>query len=117
MLEKIEGRYGRTEQVEAFVKEAERMIQCYGWEKEVVHPYSFAMPITQIVGYLKDWDVMTSGSRDYCVELANGLVPILNAWEERMEAPKVAVRIKSTGKVVEITESDLELFEGLYELI
>lgn len=117
MLEKIEGRYGRTEQVEAFVKEAERMIQCYGWEREVVHPYSYAMPITQIIGYLKYWDVMTSGSRDECVFLANGLVPILNAWEDRAEAPKVAVRIKSTGKVVQIPESDLAIFEGLYELI
>ena len=117
MLNKIEGRYGRTEQVEAFVKEAERMIERYGWEKEVVHPYSFAMPITQIIGYLKDWDVMTSGSRDYCVTLANGLVPILNAWEARAEEPRKTVRIKSTGKIVDIPESDLAIFEGLYELI
>lgn len=117
MLNKIEGRYGRTEQVEAFVKEAERMIATYGWEKEVVHPYSYAMPITQIIGYLKDWDVMTSGSRDYCVLLANGLVPILNAWEARAKEPKTAVRIKSTGKVVELPESELVILEGLYELI
>lgn len=117
MLNKIEGRYGRTEQVEAFVKEAERMIAEYGWEKEVVHPYSFAMPITQIIGYLKDWDVMTSGSRDHCVLLANGLVPILNAWEARELEPHTSVRIKKTGKVINLPNSDLELFEGLYELI
>lgn len=117
MLKKIEGRYNRGAQVQAFKEELERMITEYGWQDKAVHPYSYPMPLTTILGYLKDYDRCTSGSRDYIISLANGLAGILNAWEEYEKAPKIAVRMIKTGKIAHILESDLDMFEGVAERI
>ena len=117
MLNKITGRYNHRSQVLAFITEAERMISQYGWQNKVVHPHSYAMPITEIIGYLKDYDICTEGSREYAIQLANGLADIMNAWEAHELAPNVMVRIIKSGKVVKITKADLDMFEGLIEVI
>ena len=104
MLQKITGRYGLQAQVESFIKEAERMVQEYGWQEWTVHPYSFPMKITKIVDDLKDYDRCTKGSKEYLIQLANGLAEIMNAWEEREKAPKIRVMVLDSGKVIEIEE-------------
>lgn len=117
MLNKITGRYNHRTQVMAYITEAERMISKYGWQNMVVHPHSYAMPITEIIGYLKDYDICTEGSREYAIQLANGLADIMNAWEAHELAPKKTCRIIKSGKVVKINDNDLDMFEGLIEVI
>lgn len=117
MLKKITGRYNRGAQVKEFTEELERMITEYGWQDKFVHPYSYAMPLTKILGYLKDYHRCTEGSKDYIVTLANWAVEMLNSWEEYEKAPKIAVRVIKTGQVLNIMESDLDMFEGLVERI
>lgn len=88
MLNELRSGYMRAcgYDVDAFVAEAERMIEQYGWQERTVHPYSFPMKITKIIADLKDYDNCTSGSKDYLIALANGLAEIMNKWEEAEEA-------------------------------
>ena len=104
MLQEITGCYGLQAQVDSFVKEAERMVQEYGWQERTVHPYSFPMKVTKIVDDLKDYERCTSGSKLYLIGLANGLAEIMNAWEEQEKAPKIRVMVLDSGKVIEIEE-------------
>ncbi|WP_298535710.1 hypothetical protein [uncultured Methanobrevibacter sp.] len=82
MLQKIKGNYNVRQQVKAFIKEADRMVNAYGWQNRVTYPYSYPMKITGIIEELKDYDSYTAGSKAHLISLANGLADILNAWEE-----------------------------------
>lgn len=105
MLKKIEGRYYRSSQMAAFVKEAERMIEAYGWQKRTVSPYSFSMPLAKVIKDLKDYDICTDGSKEYLISLANGLTDIMNAWEKHAKEPKVEVIVIDSGKRVALDEA------------
>ena len=101
MLNKVRG--GSSEMA-AFVREADRMIRTYGWENADVHPYSYAVKVTKVVDDLRDYDACTEGTKSYLVALANGLVPILNAWEAYEKEPMVLVRVVDSGKVISCRE-------------
>lgn len=120
MLNKIEGRYNWYAQVEAFVLEAEKMVEAYGWEDEIVHPYANCpIKVTKIIADLKDFDRCTNGSQEYLIQLANGLADILNKWEEHELQPKVKVRSLKGGKIHEVTQewADILIKDGLAEAI
>ena len=116
MLKKIDG-YNKAAQVEAFVKEAEVMVDRFGWQEREVHPYSYPVKVTKIISDLKDYGICTRGSQGYLVALANGLADIMNAWAEREDTPKVKVRVISSGNIIELHEADLDMFEGLVERV
>ena len=119
MLQKITGR--SREQMEQFVKEAEAMIEKYGWKNRTVMPYGYKMPIKKIITDCKDFDVCTLYSQDVLISLANGLADVMNAWEKDFNAPKVTMRHIATGKTyifpAELADSflkeDFELVESL----
>lgn len=107
----------------AFVEEAEQIITRYGWQDRETRPYPNC-PITasKILKDCKDYDNCTEGSREYLIQLAEGFRPILEEWERYELAPKVKVRIKKTGRIVELEKSDdgfvqFLIDEGLVELI
>lgn len=111
MLNKINGRWGRSDQVKEFAEKAEEMIVKYGWEDRVTYPYpNCRTKVTKIVDDLKDYDNCTEGSQDYLVLLANGFADILNAWEQHELAPKVMIKSKTNGKIVEMEKELAEMF-------
>ena len=116
-MKKIENRYTARADMMAFIEEAEQMISKYGWEDRTVTPWGFELKVTKIIADCKDYDICTKGTQEYLVSLANGLMPILNAWEEHELAPKVTVRQISNGKLIKIRECDLDMFDGLVELV
>ena len=103
--------------VSVFVRNAENMIVKYGWQERTVMPYSSPIKVTKIIADLKDFDRCTSGSKEYLIALANGLAPIINAWEEYEQAEKITVRIKKSGKITRINADDLDMFDGLVDVI
>lgn len=98
MLEKIRWNdIHRAEQVDAFVKEARRMISEYGWEDETVFAYSFPTKVTDMIDRLEDiWEYERS-SKELIIAEVNGLVPIMNRWEqsaiEDANSPQVTIRL------------------------
>lgn len=117
MLNKISGWYGWSEQMRDFAEEMERMLNAYGWQDEVVHPYqNCPVKLSKMLSDFREFDLCTDDSKVYLVELANGLPSILNEWERYELAPKVKVRDKN-GKVFTITEEWLEPLEGLVEIV
>lgn len=117
MLEQISGQYDKRQKMMSLVEQAEQMVNKYGWENREVHPWRYPMKVTEILQECKDYDQYTYNSKEMLVDLINGLVPILNAWEEYELVPKIEVRSLRTGKVYKIREEDLELFEGEVEAI
>lgn len=88
----------------AFIAEAERMIEDYGWEDREVFPYNFPIKVTKILGDFKDFDRCTSGSKEYLIHMVNGLAEIMNAWEDYEMLPKVKILVLESEKVVEVSE-------------
>lgn len=80
MLNKIDNR-NASKQVRAFVKEAKRMVNAYGWQNRVVYPYSFPMKVTEAIEEISDYDCYTNESKAMLRKLANGLADVLNSWE------------------------------------
>lgn len=121
MLQKITGKTGRSEQMKRFAKEAEAMIEKYGWHNRTVMPYGYQMPVRKIIADCKDYDRCTAYSQDVLISLANGLTDILNAWEKDYDSQKVTVRHKATKKTYSIPaeladsflKEDFELVESL----
>lgn len=94
MLNEIKGSYGISAQMKAFAKEAERMVKEYGWQDMTVAPYgSYADPVTKYIGWFKDYDNCTRGTKEHLVLLANGLARVMNAWEEHRKAATVKCRL------------------------
>lgn len=104
MISKLRQGYIKAscKEVEAFVRDAEDMVNRYGWEEREVHPYSFPVKIKKILNDLRDYDRCTSGSQEYLISLANGLADIMNKWEEHEKAPKIKVRSLKDGAIHEV---------------
>ena len=102
----------------AWVSEAEKLVEKYGWQDKEVRPYPRCpIKVTKILRDCKDYDRCTRGTKDYLLSLATGLKGILEAWERNELAPKVTVKVKSTGKVIQILEEDFVLFKDLVEVV
>ena len=93
-----------------FVKEARRMVERYGWQDGTVTPYGFAVKVVEMLDRMADYDAYEKTSRSILRQEANGLVRILNKWEEYEKSPKVWVRVLRTGKVVQVPQTDVDLF-------
>lgn len=117
MLKKLECYIITSDSVKEFVKEAERMVREYGWEDRNVHPYGFPMKVTKIISDLKDYDKCTRGSKEYLVDMANGLADIINKWEEQ-RANCIWVRL-TNGKKRQMDRDLAEVLahEGLCAII
>ena len=109
MLKEIKGRYNRMEQVMEFVKEADRMIEKYGWYDKVVYPYSYPEKVVKIIDDLREYSSYTYSSKSLLVDMANGLVKIMNAWEEQENEPKVSIKMIRGGKVIILPKSFAEI--------
>lgn len=122
MLNKITGRYGVGAQVASFVEEAERMIGEYGWQDRTVSPYMHAEPLVKYIGWLKEYDRCTRGSKEHLVLLANGLADVMNAWEEHEKAATVKCRLlrgEHVGetRMYEPWMADMLVEDGAVEII
>lgn len=107
MLKKLTWeRYRRctAEERSEFLKEADRMVEEYGWQNMEVHPYGYPVKVTKILNDFRDYDRCTTGSKGYIVLMVNGLAEIMNAWEDYEMAPKVKIEVIENGKVVETDE-------------
>ena len=102
----------------AWVKEAEAAISKYGFEDKVVYPYpNCPVKASKVITDCKDYSRCTKGSQEYLLMLADGFSDILKVWIEYAEAPKIKVRVISSGRVIEMLEKDLDMFDGLVEAI
>lgn len=120
MLKKIEGRYWVREQMMDFIKTADEMIEKYGWQNMTIAPYQHAEPIMKVMGWLKDYDLCTSGSKETLVLIANGMVNVLNAWEKHEADKTVKVRLltgKHKGEERMVSPEFVEMMEGLVEVL
>ena len=106
------------EELFKFVSDAEATISHYHWEDRVVHPYpGCAINVMKILADCKDYDICTTDTRIYLRDLAAGFKRILDAWVRYEKAPKVMVRVRETGKVMQILESDMNLVGELVDRI
>ena len=95
----------------AFVKEGWAMVKKYNWYERTVRPYSWDVKVTKILHEVADYGKCTKASQSYLNSLANGLVEIMNAWEEYELEDEVVVEL-TTGEVKTVKRSVAELFIG-----
>lgn len=93
-----------------FVEEARRMVEQYGWQKMTVTPYGFNEKVTVMLDRMADYEKYEKHSQNLLRQEANGLVRILNKWEEYENCPKVRVRVLRTGKITEVPQEDVDVF-------
>lgn len=122
MLEKITNRYAAGEQLAEQVKEAEALIEKYGWQDLKISPWGFAEPITKYIGWLKDYSACSSGTKDMLISLWNGMADILNAWEEHEKAATVRCRLlrgdhKGEERMYEPRIAELLQEDGAVEIL
>ena len=90
-----------------FVEEARAMVKKYGWEEKTVCPWeNISVKVTEIIDQVADYDNYSCDSKFYLQDYANGLVNILNKWEEFENEPKV--KIMYNGKTLTVTKSIAE---------
>ncbi len=90
-------------EVSALADEMDQMVQRYGWQDRTVMPWSgVKMSVAEITRNMRDFSRCSKGSKLYLIDLANGLVDIMNAWEEHELEPKMEVRNVRTGKVLKV---------------
>ena len=90
-----------------FVEEARAMVKKYGWEEKTVRPWEkVSVKVTEIIDQTADYDNCSYDSKLYLQDYANGLVNILNKWEEFENEPKV--KIMYNGKTLTVTKSIAE---------
>lgn len=114
MLNKLTwGTYRKSDVNErkAFLAEAVRMVEAYGWQERTVMPYSYPVRVTKILNDFAEFDRCTSGSKCYLIALVNGLVDILNAWEQQEQKPKA--RFLVNGKEVVMTEDWFDIMDEI----
>jgi hypothetical protein len=116
-MRRLGNRYTQREDVLTFAREAEEMVERYGWQERETHPYGFPVKVAKIINNLKDYDLYERGSQEHLAMYVNPLGEILEAWERHELAPKIKVRSLKTGKVAEIRAEDLDIFEGWVEVI
>ena len=101
-----------VEEVNAFVQEATRMVNTYGWHERTVCPWSVPEKVTKTIAYISDFSHCTFSSKQMLITLANGLADILNAWE-KTELEGIKIRIIKTGKVLTLDKEDAEFYVEL----
>ena len=90
-----------------FVEEARAMVKKYKWEEKTVRPWeNVSVKVTEIIDQVADYDNCSCDSKFYLQDYANGLVNILNKWEEFENEPKV--KIIYNGKNLTVTKSIAE---------
>lgn len=100
-----------AEEVEALANEMDQMVERYGWQGRTIMPWpGVKMTVSQITAQMRDFRKCTKGSKLYLIDLANGLVDIMNAWEGQELAPKMDIRLKHNGRVLTV---DVEFGEYL----
>ena len=90
-----------AEEVNAFVKEAESMVEKYGWQDRTVSPWGYAEKVTKTISTIKDFPQCTFSSKQMIITLANGLARVMNAWEQQ-ELHGIVLKSVKTGKVVKV---------------
>ena len=96
--------------------EARQISTKYGFGAWKVAPYSYWLPVDEMLGWFKDYDNCTRGSKNQMYLELKGLLDILKEWERQTLLPKVKIICK--GKVVEVSSEfahDL-IDNGLAEL-
>lgn len=123
-MEKLKGGYGyiraTVQQVETLADEMDRLVEKYGWQERTVMPWAgVKMTVAEITRNMRDYSKCTKGSKLYLIDLANGLVEIMNAWERQELEEKTEIRLKNSGKVVKVgVEMALEFIkEGYAEAV
>lgn len=97
-----------ADNVRDLVIDLKRIVAKFGWENEVVHPWAGCpMKIGKIIEDISSYKNCTNGTKEYLVDMANGLVRILNAWIEH-EKNGVWVRILESGKMAKVEKDFAE---------
>ena len=96
-----------AEEFESAVTEIENVISRYGWGDRLIHPYGFAIKISKFIKNWKDYESFSFSSKKIMISEINGLIDILNKWEEQENEPKIKVTFQN-GNVVSVPESFLE---------
>ena len=104
-----------SDQIEAWVAEAKRMVDEYHWEKEVIHPWGRAVAVVQVIKWMSEYYDCDEYSQGDLLLLANGVTRILNRWEKEEKEPKIRIRVN--GREHTIPESQLEIFGDCAEVI
>ena len=118
MIHELVG-YPSSEAVRQFVNSMKKVVDKYGWGDEVVHPWAnVPMKISKIISDMSDYWKCSRGTKDYLIDLGNGLAKILNAWVE-YEENGVWVKIISSGKMVRVERDFAEelVNGGICEMI
>lgn len=102
-------RKSTAEDLQNFIAEAERMIEAYGWSNRTVMPWpGCEIRVKTIIDDLKTFDIITRDSKEYFIDMVNGLAEIMNAWEEHELEPKVTVKSLKSGKIMRISREFAE---------
>ena len=109
--------FASLEEVEQWRAEARALVEKYGWEDRVVTPYSVAVPVLEVIEYGGDISNCTKDSYHHVLQMLNGLVPILNHWEEA-ENTGVPIKNKITGKIFKVIPDIVEAYLecGMFEI-
>lgn len=107
-MEKLKSGYSyirvTAEDVEALADEMDQMVERYGWQDRTVMPWpSIKMTVAEITRNMRDYRRCTRDSKFYLIDLANGLVDVMNAWEAHELEPKMQIRNKKNGKICTIS--------------
>lgn len=95
-----------AEEFESAVAEIKAKIEQYGWADRIVHPYGCAERVGDMVNTWEGYVDFTLSSKQIMVKELNGLIDILNKWEEQENEPKAMIQVN--GKVKEIPQSFIE---------
>lgn len=99
-MEKLTSRYTTAQAVLTLADEMDSMVKKYGWQDRTVCPWpGVKMTVADITRNMRGYSQCTTGSKLYLIDLANGLVDIMNAWEAYEMEPKLTIRSKKNGKV------------------
>ena len=122
-MEKLKSGYSyirvTAEDIDALADEMDRMVERYGWQDRTVMPWAgVKMSVAEITRNMRDYRRCSKGSKLYLIDLANGLVDIMNAWEAHELEPKMQIRTKN-GKVhtLSVEMAQLMIAEGCAEAI
>lgn len=99
-MEKLTSRYTTAQAVLTLADEMDSMVKKYGWQDRTVCPWPGAkMTVADITRSMRGYSQCTAGSKLYLIDLANGLVDIMTAWEAHELEPKLTIRSKKNGTV------------------
>lgn len=101
-----------AEEFESAVSEIQNLVSKYGWGDRLIHPYGFAIKIRSFIKNWEGYEKFTFSSKKIMISEMNGLINILNKWEEQANEPKVKVMLKN-GDVVSIPQGFVDDYEEL----